>query len=217
VIFIETPIFTRLVQDLLSDDEYRELQIALIVQPDLGPVIQGSGGLRKVRWALPGRGKRGWRARHLLFSYPGPYFYGFYLLKGETRRSVRGTVKGAAPVDRGGALMDNEMFAELVESVKEMKAIMRGEAQPSRTFTVEVPDVKAIRETLKFTQQQFAAMMGISVRTLQNWEQGRRSPEGPARVLLMVAARNPQAVLDAVQASKPRWATSGNVIVYSNP
>ena len=59
MIFIETPIFTRLVQDLLSDDEYRELQIALIVQPDLGPVIQGSGGLRKVRWALPGRGKRG--------------------------------------------------------------------------------------------------------------------------------------------------------------
>ena len=59
MIFIETPIFTRLVQSLLEDDEYRELQATLIGQPDLGPVIQGSGGLRKVRWSLPGRGKSG--------------------------------------------------------------------------------------------------------------------------------------------------------------
>ena len=59
MIFIETSIFTRLVQDLFNDDEYRQLQLALIGQPDLGPVIQGGGGLRKVRWALPGRGKSG--------------------------------------------------------------------------------------------------------------------------------------------------------------
>ncbi len=59
MIFIESRIFTRLVLGLLSDDEYRQLQMALIDQPDLGPVIQGGGGLRKVRWALPGRGKSG--------------------------------------------------------------------------------------------------------------------------------------------------------------
>lgn len=59
MIFIETPIFTRLVQAILEDDEYRQLQIALIAQPDLGPVIRGSGGLRKMRWALPGKGKSG--------------------------------------------------------------------------------------------------------------------------------------------------------------
>lgn len=59
MIFIETSIFTRLVQDLLDDDEYRQLQLALIGQPYLGPVIQGGGGLRKVRWALPGQGKSG--------------------------------------------------------------------------------------------------------------------------------------------------------------
>ncbi len=98
--------------------------------------------------------------------------------------------------------MDYQMFAELEASLKEGMAILRGEEKPSRTFTFEAPDVKAIRETLKLTQQQFAAMMGISTHTLQNWEQGRRSPEGPARVLLMVAARNPQAVLDAVRAGK---------------
>ncbi len=72
------------------------------------------------------------------------------------------------------------------------------------SYTFEASDVKAIRESLKLTQQQFAAMMGISMRTLQNWEQGRRAPEGPARVLLMVAARNPQAVLDAVRVGRSR-------------
>jgi putative transcriptional regulator len=100
--------------------------------------------------------------------------------------------------------MDDEMFSELEASLKEGMAILRGEDKPSRTFTFEAPDVKAIRETLKLTQEQFAAMIGISMRTLQNWEQGRRSPEGPARVLLMVAARNPQAVLDTVKAGRMR-------------
>lgn len=59
MIIVETSIFTRQVTALLSDEEYRQLQIELILHPDLGPVIQGSGGLRKIRWSLPGRGKRG--------------------------------------------------------------------------------------------------------------------------------------------------------------
>ena len=98
--------------------------------------------------------------------------------------------------------MNDQMFAELKASLKEGMEILRGEKKPSRTFTYEVPDVKAIREGLNLTQRQFAALMGISMRTLQNWEQGRRNPEGPARVLLMVAARNPKTVLEAVQASQ---------------
>jgi hypothetical protein len=59
VIIIETSIFTRQVQALLTTEEYRQLQMALVLQPDLGKVIPRSGGLRKVRWSLPGRGKRG--------------------------------------------------------------------------------------------------------------------------------------------------------------
>ena len=57
--FIETHLFTRLVQQYLSDDLYAVLQIALIQNPELGPVIAGTGGVRKMRWAAPGRGKRG--------------------------------------------------------------------------------------------------------------------------------------------------------------
>ncbi len=57
--FVETPIFTKTITRLLDDDEYRGLQIALMLRPEQGPVIRGAGGLRKVRWARLGAGKRG--------------------------------------------------------------------------------------------------------------------------------------------------------------
>ncbi len=59
MIIIETPIFTRLIQDMMSDDDYRLLQEALITRPESGAIIKGSGGLRKVRWKLEGKGKSG--------------------------------------------------------------------------------------------------------------------------------------------------------------
>lgn len=59
MVIIETSIFTRRIQELMSDDEYRELQEVLVNRPDLGAIIQGTGGLRKVRWMLEGKGKRG--------------------------------------------------------------------------------------------------------------------------------------------------------------
>lgn len=59
MIFIETSVFTREIKDLLPDEEYRMLQTALMFRPDAGDIIRGGGGLRKVRWNLPGRGKRG--------------------------------------------------------------------------------------------------------------------------------------------------------------
>jgi len=57
--FIETPLFTKEVQALLEDDEYKSLQFALLLRPEQGSIIPGSGGLRKVRWARKGMGKRG--------------------------------------------------------------------------------------------------------------------------------------------------------------
>jgi len=57
--FVETTIFTREIRRLLSDDDYRKLQIALVLRPDAGDLIHGSGGLRKLRWRMPGHGKRG--------------------------------------------------------------------------------------------------------------------------------------------------------------
>jgi putative transcriptional regulator len=95
--------------------------------------------------------------------------------------------------------MKDELFDELVASVREGGKILRGRAKPSRSFVAEVPDVKKIRSNYKLSQPEFAALMGISVKTLQNWEQGRRSPEGAARVLLQVAAKHPEVIWDIVK------------------
>jgi mRNA-degrading endonuclease RelE of RelBE toxin-antitoxin system len=59
MLFVETPVFTRELEGLISDDDYRNLQFSLLLRPEAGPVIPGSGGLRKVRWGLGGKGKRG--------------------------------------------------------------------------------------------------------------------------------------------------------------
>jgi hypothetical protein len=59
MVIVETPIFTKLINEIMSDDEYKELQEALVIKPDLGVLIKNSGGLRKVRWSVDGRGKRG--------------------------------------------------------------------------------------------------------------------------------------------------------------
>ncbi|MCP5099794.1 MAG: helix-turn-helix domain-containing protein [Chloroflexi bacterium] len=97
--------------------------------------------------------------------------------------------------------MSEALFEELLESVREGGAILRGEKESSRTFVVETPDVKQIRERYKLSQTEFAALLGISVKTLQNWEQGRRTPRGAARVLLQVANKHPEAVWDVVQST----------------
>lgn len=95
--------------------------------------------------------------------------------------------------------MKQELFDELVTSVREGGAIMRGKVAPSRKFIVERTDVRRIRANYKLSQGQFAALLGISVATLQNWEQGRREPKGAARVLLQVAAKHPDSVWDVVK------------------
>jgi len=97
--------------------------------------------------------------------------------------------------------MKEELFNELLASVREGAAILRGEVEPARTFVLEGPDVKNIRANYKLSQSEFAALLGISIKTLQNWEQGRRKPEGPAKILLQVAAKYPEAVLNTVKSS----------------
>jgi putative transcriptional regulator len=72
--------------------------------------------------------------------------------------------------------------------------------KPSRTTTFNPADVRAIRKKLEKSQSEFALMIGVSVSTLQNWEQGRRIPEGPAQALLKIASANPEAVAQALGA-----------------
>jgi putative transcriptional regulator len=94
--------------------------------------------------------------------------------------------------------MNNHDFEELLESVRQAGKIKRGEMQASRRFVLDEPDVAVIRQKYEMSQESFASLMGISVSTLQNWEQGRRKPHGPARVLLTIADRQPEAILAAL-------------------
>lgn len=87
--------------------------------------------------------------------------------------------------------MNDKDFELVMESVKEGGAILRKEKDPTRKFVFSPPDIKAIRKHAKATQQEFATMIGVSVGTLRNWEQGRRVPDGPALALLKVASVDP--------------------------
>jgi putative transcriptional regulator len=101
--------------------------------------------------------------------------------------------------------MRKDLFDELVESVKQMKAIEAGGLKPGRVTRLKdlvhgaTPDVAALRAHFNLSQAKFARLLGISVGTLQNWEQKRRRPEGPAKVLLRVAAAHPDALLSVTR------------------
>ena len=100
--------------------------------------------------------------------------------------------------------MDDKLFSRLVESAKQAVEISEGVRKASRTFTFELPDdIKTIRSNkMHLSQEKFATMLGVSMRTLQEWEQGRRKPSGAARSLLKVASFAPDIVLKALSQSK---------------
>jgi putative transcriptional regulator len=96
--------------------------------------------------------------------------------------------------------MDAELFADLVQSLKEAKAISRGEMPAARRTVVIPPNVKVVREEIGLSQNEFARLMRVSVRTLQNWEQNRRHPTGPAAALLTIVHSAPELALKTLHA-----------------
>lgn len=94
--------------------------------------------------------------------------------------------------------MKSHDFEKLTASIRQAGRIRRGETRPARVFVMKPADIRAIRRQLGKSQPEFALMIGISVATLRNWEQGRRRPHGPAMALLRVAAREPKAVATAL-------------------
>jgi putative transcriptional regulator len=95
----------------------------------------------------------------------------------------------------------SKLGKRLIASVKEARAVLRGKARGS-TMRVHVPadvDVRTIRKKLGVSQSEFAARFGISPGTLRDWEQRRKKPEGPARVLLKVIEKEPEAVRRALE------------------
>lgn len=94
--------------------------------------------------------------------------------------------------------MDEKLFNELIDSVQEAGAVYRSEKEASRQFQFSPLDVKAIRNKTGLSQARFAVLMGVSVRTLQNWEQGHRTPQGPAVSLLRIVDKEPEVALKAI-------------------
>jgi putative transcriptional regulator len=91
--------------------------------------------------------------------------------------------------------MDKLHFDQLVKGVNEMKRHVAGKSVRGAVVTeLSVPDARQIREAAKISQSQFAKLIGVNLRTLQNWEQHRTRPTGPARALLKIVASNPSSI-----------------------
>lgn len=94
--------------------------------------------------------------------------------------------------------MDKALFERLTESMTQMNEIVEGTRQSSRTFHIDAMKIKEIRQASGLSQTKFANLISVSVDTLRNWEQGRRSPTGPAKALLRAIANDPQHVISAL-------------------
>ena len=102
--------------------------------------------------------------------------------------------------------MKAEAFEELLSSVRQAGEIRRGRRKPSRTATFKPADVKGLRMDLGHSQVEFALMIGVSVATLRNWEQGRPTPDRPAPPLLRARSSTPAT-----------WGSSGALISFPTP
>jgi putative transcriptional regulator len=99
--------------------------------------------------------------------------------------------------------MDDKAFEELLENARLAAEWLKGKDTASRIIFVDEPDPREIRARLGMTQEEFAAALCISVKTLRNWEQGRRDPSGPAMRLLQIAEKHPEILLEARPAEAP--------------
>jgi putative transcriptional regulator len=91
-----------------------------------------------------------------------------------------------------------QMFEELLDSVREAGAILRGQQKTSRRIVIRSSGVRVIREQTSLSQAEFAQLIGVSVKTLQNWEQDRRRPTGPAAALLRIIEHDPALAVKAI-------------------
>ena len=94
--------------------------------------------------------------------------------------------------------MKRQMFEELLGSVREAGAILRGQQKPLRRTVIRSSGVRVIRERTSLSQSEFAQLIGVSVKTLQNWEQDRRCPTGPAAALLSIIEYDPALAVKAI-------------------
>jgi putative transcriptional regulator len=182
----------------------------LAYNPVGGDLVPGTGGVRKLRWRLEGRGKRG--GVRVIYFYHSADIPLFALTAYAEERTGESQSEGSErlPATEQTLCRDlwkDEQMSKVADSVRrglaEAVAYARGQAKAG-AYRVHVPgriDVRAIRTKLGMTQQEFAGQFGFSINTLRHWEQGKRRPEGPTRAYLMVIDRAPKAVRKALHAA----------------
>jgi len=194
MVFIESSAFTKLLPGYLSDDEYRGLQTYLLQKPDAGDIVRGSGGVRKVRWASSGKGKSGsvrvmyyWKNQIMkygcsqcLVNLSEQRFQDIFLNK--LRRLL--------------IMNHRDIGAEILDGINEIKDFKKGRIELRTGELSEPSEPKIIRSKLNLSQSAFAGLLGVSIRTLQDWEQGRRAPQGPAVALLRIAEQHPEVFVE---------------------
>ncbi|NOR19363.1 MAG: helix-turn-helix domain-containing protein [Xanthomonadales bacterium] len=99
--------------------------------------------------------------------------------------------------------MQDKLFNELLESIQQADAIIKGELAPSRVFVMEANAVRLVRESVGLSQDRFAALIHVAPSTLRNWEQGRRKPGGAAAALLTAIRNDPANVIAALNKENP--------------
>ena len=182
-----TRTYERAVRKLLSEGDREVMEAAIVADPGAAPVVQGTGGLRKLRW--PGSG----RDRLCEGGSGRPEVSG---QKGAVAACGRDQERGTKPM----TIQRTDLGRELEEALGEVLAHVRG-TTPLPCRIVDDPaaeHIVALRKRMKLSRQKFADSFGLDVRALQEWEQGRRVPDRAARVLLTVIDREPEAVLRAL-------------------
>lgn len=191
----ETRIFSRPVSDYWSEDERGEFAVWIAEHFDAGDVVRGSGGCRKVRWSRKGTGKSGGvRIIYYNMLEDGTIWLLLIYAKNEhkyTRPYIEGCEGGINMPMTENELQKRDaardLGAELLESVREMKA-----GHATKIHNVTIAPVVSARMKSGLSQSAFAKLLGVSIRTLQDWEQGRRTPSGAAKTLIAIAERRPE-------------------------
>ena len=185
---------------LSSDEEYGEFQSRIAANPDLGALIKGGGGIRKIRVAVGSRGKSG--GARVIYTIGRCGRRDPAALRVCEERSgepdSETTLATRQTSQRGVRIVKRQMFEELLGSIREAGAILRGRQKPSRRIVIRSSAVRVIRERTSLSQSEFAQLIGVSVKTLQNWEQDRRRPTGPAAALLSIIEHDPALAVKAI-------------------
>jgi putative transcriptional regulator len=228
--FIEAPASTRHLSDYLSDDEYRAVQEELGTNPELGDLMPGTGGFRKMRWADARRGK-GRRGGLRIIYYHFKSDHQIWLmtvfdkdeasdLNPKEKKALKTAIEGelaAASRQTGSTeeitedmlMAKRDIFGELMEGAAAMKSHREGKLTLRSYKVAAAPlpkvDSKLIRDTRKrlhCSRAVFARRLRINERTLEKWEQGRAKPNPQAAALVLLVRRYPDTLarLDEVAA-----------------